>query len=234
MPTNSHHNSIDAIIAPQGPATTRLPVQCWAYSRTGKRCRHIIESREGEPIPIPYCSRHMKSGDSALKVVRHPLAGKCLVARYDLPAKYRMAFYGNRGRCATSDREDRSISYYPPHPQTGSNYHPLTRTLRTDNYNGVLNPKDTGDILQYAACPGPNERQNCRSTFRYWGLRNGKVGGLEFITIERVPKNTMICHWYGSGWWSARNIKRCDVGSKLYPAPKRHPPLKKKAKNKES
>jgi hypothetical protein len=217
----ARESSRQVAVLPQSPARAGKPVQCWAISRSGKRCGTIVKSREGEPIPIPYCNRHLKSGDHALKVVDHPLAGKCLIARYDLPCKYRMAFHGFRGRCPTSDKEDRSISYYPPNPVTGSNCFPASRTLRTDNYNGVLNPDKTSDVLQYAACPGPTERQNCRSTFRYWGERNGLLGGLEFITLEPIPKNTLLCHWYGAGWWSARDIKRMDVGSKKYPAPKR-------------
>lgn len=61
-----------------------------------------------------------------------------------------------------------------------------------------------------------------RSTFQYFGLRNGTMGALEYVTLETIPKNTQICQWYGSGWWSAREIKRCDVGTIKYPAPKRH------------
>jgi len=209
------------VVQAQKPATVHQPVQCWAMKRNNERCQVVVERREGEPIPIPYCRLHLKSGDYALKVVGHKLAGKCLVARVDLPAKYRIAFYGLRGKCASADKEDRSISYYPPHPITGSNCYPNTRTLKRNNYNGVLNPEGTGDILQYAACPGPNERQNIKSTFRYWGLRNGHMGGLEFITIEPIPKDTMLCHWYGSGWWSSRGVKRCDIGTTRYPAPKR-------------
>ena len=205
----------------QKPATIHHSVQCWALKRNAQRCQSIVQPREGEPIPVPYCSLHLKSGDSALKVVSHKVAGKCLVARFDLPARYRMAFYGIRGKCASADKEDRSISFYPPHPRTGSNFNPNTRTLKRNNYNGVLNPEGTGDVLQYAACPGPNERQNIKSTFRYWGMRNGYMGGLEFITIEPIPKETMLCHWYGSGWWSSRGIKRCDIGTKKHPAPKR-------------
>ena len=58
-----------------------MTVPCWAHSRSGKRCSRMVQSREGEPIPIPYCDVHMKSGDGAIKVVSHPFAGKCLVAR---------------------------------------------------------------------------------------------------------------------------------------------------------
>ena len=60
-----------------------------------------------------------------------------------------------------------------------------------------------------------------RSTFTYWGKRNGDYGGLEFKTLEVIPKNTQLCHWYGSGWWSARGVKRFDIGTVKYPAPLR-------------
>mmetsp|Transcript_2243 Transcript_2243/g.4826 ORF Transcript_2243/g.4826 Transcript_2243/m.4826 type:complete len:273 (-) Transcript_2243:194-1012(-) len=196
-------------------------VQCWAHSSAGTRCTRMIKSREGEPVPIPYCNKHLESGDGALKVVDHPFAGKCLVARYDLPSKYRIVFWGKRGRCANCSKEDRAISFYPPDSTTGRNKD-ADGNVR-DNYNGVLNPGGTGDLIQYAACPGPNERQNMRSTFQYWGVRNGDVGGLEFITLEPVQRNTQLCHWYGSGWWSARGVKRMDVGTKKHPAPLRLP-----------
>lgn len=56
-------------------------IQCWAHTKKGERCKTHVKSREGEPVAIPYCQRHMNSGDGALKVVHHPIAGKCLVAR---------------------------------------------------------------------------------------------------------------------------------------------------------
>jgi len=59
--------------------------------------------------------------------------------------------------------EDRSISYYPPDKRTGRNKE--KDGTRRVNYNGVLNPEGTGDLIQYAACPGPNERQNMRYIF---------------------------------------------------------------------
>jgi len=170
---------------------------------------------------VPYCDVHLKSGDGAIRKAPHPFAGHCLVANYDLPKNYRMVFWGNRGRCPTSDKDDRSLSFYPPNPKTGRNYIRFTKTLNTDNYNGVINPSFTGDLMQYSSCPGPNERQNMKSTFQYFGKRNGKVGGLEYMTLEPIPKNTQLCQWYGTGWWSARDIRRQDVGTKRYPAPER-------------
>jgi hypothetical protein len=216
-------------IQPQRRASASHPVRCWAHTRDSQRCQALVSSREGgsregEPIPIPYCERHLQAGDGALKVVKHPFAGFCLVARFDLPPRYRLVFHGNRGPCDASDREDRSLSFYPPNPTTGSNFYTDQQSVKvrkTNNYNGILNPKGTGDIMQYAACPGPSERQNLRSTFQYFGVRNGQVGGLEFVTTDPVPKHTQLCFWYGAGWWTARGVKRRDVGTPKYPVPKR-------------
>lgn len=144
-------------IKPQEKPKAFEPVQCWAHTRkNGTRCKNIVTSREGEPIPIPYCALHLKCGDGALRIVPHPVLGKgekCLVARHDLPKNYRMAFHGVRGRCKTSDKEDRAISFYPPDKTTGKNYD--SNRNRICKYNGVLNPADSGDIMQFAACPGP-------------------------------------------------------------------------------
>jgi len=131
-----------------------------------------------------------------------------------------MAFWGKRGKCKPCDKEDRAISYFPPDRTTGRNKN-KDGTVKNNNYNGVLNPGDTTDILQFASCPGPSERQNVRSTSQYWGLRNGNIGGLEFITLETIPKNTQLMHWYGPRWFSDRGLKRIDVGTARYPAPLR-------------
>ena len=221
--TKAPSSQTTAKVKPQGSATLRSPVRCWALCRNRNRCKAIVQSREGEPIPIPYCNSHLKHGDYALKIIDHPFAGKCAVARYDLPAKYRLIFHGKRGKARTSDKDDRSMSFYPPNPKTGSNYIPSTRTQRTDNYNGVLNPKGTGDLMQFASAPGPGERQNCKSTFKYFGKRNGVLGGMEFISVEAIPRNTMILFNYGPGWWAARDMSPSDVGTKQFPAPKRKP-----------
>jgi len=84
----SHSTPTATEIIPQKPQKTFKPndvegctVQCWAHTKSGVRCTAHVKTREGEPIPVPYCEVHMKSGDGALKVVHHPIAGKCLVAR---------------------------------------------------------------------------------------------------------------------------------------------------------
>ena len=43
-------------------------IQCWAHSKAGARCTASVLPREGEPVPIPYCGRHMAAGDGALQV----------------------------------------------------------------------------------------------------------------------------------------------------------------------
>ena len=102
-----------------------------------------------------------------------------------------------RGQCLNCDVEDRAISFYPPNPISGSNRlvekkpgwrkngkkkitekktntsttkkiitRRGTSRIRVDNYNGVLNPIK-GDLVQFAACPGPGERQNMRYVLLY-------------------------------------------------------------------
>ena len=89
----------------------------------------------------------MKTGDKIIKVVHHPVAGKCLIAKVDIPKGYKFAYFGNRGRCPPCNKEDRAISYYPPNKITGKNRD--FNGERIINYNGVINPKNTGDVLQY-------------------------------------------------------------------------------------
>jgi hypothetical protein len=162
-------NSTSTVILPQGRIKeAHHPIQCWAHSKAGRRCRKVVMSREGEPIPIPYCDTHLKAGDGALRCVSHPFVGSCLIAEHSLPRHYRMVLWGMRGRCSPSNKEDRSVSYYPPNPRTGRNFFPFTKALRTNNYNGVINPTNTGDLLQYASCPGPTERQNIRCVISFF------------------------------------------------------------------
>jgi hypothetical protein len=83
--TSATSTSSGVTIMPQRPpaygSRCADSVQCWAHSKTGTRCTSMVKSREGEPVPIPYCDAHLDSGDGALKVVNHPFAGKALVAR---------------------------------------------------------------------------------------------------------------------------------------------------------
>ena len=138
-------------------------------------------------------SNQFKNQIKLTNIWHHPW----IVRRYDLPKGYRIAFWGMRGQCLNCDVEDRAISFYPPNPISGSNRlvekkpdwkkngkkkitekktntsttkkiitRRGTSRIRVDNYNGVLNPIK-GDLVQFAACPGPGERQNMRYVLLY-------------------------------------------------------------------
>ena len=88
------------IVVPQRPVPKdrSKPVQCWAHSKNGVRCKCLIARQPDDAtaslrnaLPVPMCQTHMRAGDGALKVVSHPVFGKILIARYDLPKGYRTA-----------------------------------------------------------------------------------------------------------------------------------------------
>ena len=157
--TTSSRNII--VVEPQQSFTLNPKTwKCWAHSIHGHRCTSFVKIRNGEPIPVPYCDKHLLNGDGALKVVNHGLLGKCLIARYTLPSKYRLVYHGYRGKCHNCDKEDRAISFYPPNSKTGKNTttdpNPnngnSSKTNITNNYNGVLNPDGTGCMIQFCKC----------------------------------------------------------------------------------
>lgn len=116
------------IIVPQRPVPRdrAKPVQCWAHSKAGKRCARTVARPPADStpsirngLPVPLCRTHMSAGDGALKVVNHPMFGKILVARCDLPKGYRAVYWGFRKRCGYAlDNdgnviEDRAVSFAP-------------------------------------------------------------------------------------------------------------------------
>jgi hypothetical protein len=105
---------------------------------------------------------------------------------------------------------------------TPRSYYPVGQ----DAYNGCIDPTGTTDLMQFASCPGPDELINCRSTPQYFGYYNAPVTlpvGLEMITSKPIRKNEQFCHWYGPEWFSGRGMKRRNVGTDKYPAPRRAP-----------
>jgi hypothetical protein len=166
--------------------------------------------------PVPYCEKHLIRGDGALRVVNHPVCGKILIARHSLPKGYRIVYHGNRRTVGKDDHkvdddEDRTLWFYR---QPG------------DQINGYIDPTGcTGSILQFAGNIGPDESVNIRQSQRSYGRHNGDYAGMEYKTTMPVPANTQLVHFYGAAWWKDRpEIKRCNVGTKKFPAPRR--PLK--------
>lgn len=155
--------------------------------------------------PVPYCEKHLKLGDDALKVYMHPKGfGKILVARFNLPKGYRMVYHGLR-RSTGSDAdldpdEDRTLWFYP---------------TPGGDVNGYLDPTTcSGSLLQFAANGGPGEVANLRQNDRAFGYRNGAYGGMEYEAKMWIPAGTQLVHHYGSSWWKDRpELTRCNVGT---------------------
>eukprot|EP00931_Biecheleriopsis_adriatica_P008012 TRINITY_DN109252_c0_g1_i1.p1 TRINITY_DN109252_c0_g1~~TRINITY_DN109252_c0_g1_i1.p1 ORF type:complete len:228 (+),score=11.99 TRINITY_DN109252_c0_g1_i1:31-684(+) len=200
-------------VKPRGKADTH----CIAHCRNGKPCNRPIAcewSNRVKAEPVPYCEKHRRCGDGALRVVSQPVCGKILIARHSLPQGYRIVYHGVRRTMFKDDHkldrdEDRTLWFY---------------RYPAGQANGYIDPTGcTGSILQYAGCVGPNELVNISQSKRSYGRRNGDYAGMEYKTTMPVPANTQLVHFYGAAWWRDRpELKRCNVGTKRFPAPKRH------------
>lgn len=190
--------------------------QCIAHCSNGFRCPRAVQtsfSTRHKACPVPYCERHLKSGDDALKVYQHPKGfGKILVARFNLPKGYRMVYHGLRQTTGSDPEldpdEDRTLWFYP---------------APGFEVNGYLDPsRCPGSVLQFAANGGPQEVANIRQNDRSFGHRNGSYGGMEYEASMPIPAGTQLVHNYGSEWWKDRpELKRSNVGTDRFPAPKR-------------
>ncbi|CAJ1382332.1 unnamed protein product [Effrenium voratum] len=188
--------------------------QCIAHCTNGRRCNGRIEpQKRGQPMP--YCRKHLRAGDGALKVYQHPKGyGKILVARFNLAKGYRMVYHGHRKTTGThhddelDPDEDRTLWFYPD---------------GQGRVNGYIDPTGCpGSVLQFAANCGPKEVVNLRQSNRAFGARDGDYGGMEYTATMAVPAGTQLVHNYGASWWKDRpELKRCDVGTDRFPAPKR-------------
>jgi hypothetical protein len=130
------------------------------------------------------------------------------VAARDLPAGYRLAYWGER-------RPWRAIS--------------AKRCPRRD-YALVLSPgagvidpcSHPGALLQYCSCPGPQERRNVVRGARVFGSRATRgLVAREYRTSEPVAAGTQLCIFYGHAWFEARGIVRANCGTEAHPAPRR-------------
>jgi len=177
---------------------------CIATSRTDGRacCRRV-----GAPS-VPYCSQHMRTGDPSLRTVKHPRAGKILIAARALPKGYRMALWGKLKK----------------HDKVSDKGMEWAFDIR-DGW--MLDPTPCkASMLQYCACPGPNEAAAVNAT-TISKTTGGKYGSWAFITGRPVPRSWQITMQYGDTskgsdeFFRERGIVRLDVGTKLYPAIRR-------------
>ena len=163
-------------------------------------------SAKHKTSPVPYCEKHLRWGDGAFKVHKHPKGyGKILVARYNLPKGYRMVYHGVRkttGQDADLDPdEDRTLWFYPGND--------------SERVNGYIDPSPCpGSVLQFAANGGPGEVANIRQSNRGFGRRNGDYAGMEYVSTMPIPAGWQLVHNYGSEWWKDRpEIVRSNVGT---------------------
>ena len=182
--------------------------QCWAHTMKGSRCTARVQAGE-----IPYCQRHLESGDGAFKKLRHPdpRLGCVLVARYALPKGYRFVYWGGRTRCPFVHKDDRCLQYLSGQGRKCP--------------NGVINPAGyPGSLAQFANAPAPDELATCHSKHRFWGSHNEKgLVGQEFELLQPLRTNEQVAFNYSCEWWRRRGIKRLRSGCSRYPLPKRPP-----------
>lgn len=164
----------------------------------------------------PAKTLHSQGGDGAFRIVPHPRAGHVLVANFDIPRGYKTVFWGTRKTWKATEGKE------------GEDYAMCFRTN-----GGVIDPTThkRGSQMQFMSNPGPNERQNMRSTNEFYGktYEDGLVGR-EFVVMHDVKKNHQLLIWYGYSWFDARGIDRIDVGTKRYPATLRETKDEKDAK----
>eukprot|EP00949_MAST-11_sp_MAST-11-sp1_P005316 g5316.t1 len=165
------------------PDHQKDPCFCWAMTTGGEPCRAKAAG------PIPYCRRHLTSGDGAVKVVDHPNKnfGKILVARYKLPKKYRLLYWGKRERITPQNEkdDDRQIHFFLDDVR---------------QYGCIMPGKFLGSVLQFASCPGPGELQTLATTSTHFGTKTSELAARMYQLTRDVPANMQIAHPYGNDW----------------------------------
>jgi hypothetical protein len=159
---------------------------------------------------VPYCAECRKKGDPSLLVTDHPKFGKILVARRDLPKGYRMAWWGDR--TSTKKLPDKDWEW------------------ALDTSKGVINarPYQKGSLLQFSACPGPEEKVTIWMGPRGDSNLDGSpLTCMMFSTSMKIPKNHHLCMMYNEDmkstdeFFAERGISRGNVGTKKFPCIKK-------------
>jgi hypothetical protein len=126
------------------------------------------------------------------------------VANFAVPRGYKTVFWGTRKTWKNTEGDE------------GEDYAMCFRSN-----GGVIDPTThkRGSQMQFMSNPGPNERQNMRSTnFFYGKTRENGLVGREFTLTRDVARNHQLLIYYGNSWFVARGIDRIDVGTARYPA----------------
>jgi len=150
----------------------------------------------------------MKSGDPSLKVVKHPRFGKILVTKRTLRKGYYVSWWGNLLK-RKRDMPDKHMEW----------------ALETNK--GMIDAvPHKGSLLQFCACPGPNEVPTIDFAPNSDILlkRGQDMGAVIFKTLRDIPKGYQVDMMYNKDerttdeFFKEQGIVRGDVGTKTYPA----------------
>ena len=189
----------------------------------------ISTTPEGQPCPrkrgfvsVPYCIECMATGDPSLSVQQHPTAGKVLCAVRDLPAGYKVGWWGHVYNSASSVPA-KAMDWCLEVPSPFSK----KATVCID-----ATPHD-GSLLKYCSCVGPNEvasigfaRNSDIFLDRAGKVKDRNIGTVMFALRVPVPRGTLVQMTYATtgdsnsqrAFFDERNIERDDVGTKEHPA----------------
>lgn len=203
-------------LVPQERSYPDVPVQCHAHTAQGRRCTKVLYPWRNIPSdcdrPIPLCPKCIRNGDAAVMVAKHPIVGNTLVARFNLPKNYALYYFGLRER--ESDVVDGPTGDWVYDFKSHWVMDPVK--LKEDK-RYKLNCQ-----LRFANSPGKGETHNLRPTEEEFGRHDSTVVGAEFRTTLPIPAGTQILWEYdGDGWFTCRDIKRRNMGTKDLPAPKK-------------
>lgn len=194
--------------------------RCWATTLDGSPCQD-----ERLPTCLPYCARHLEVGDEAFRKVQHtdPRLGNILVARFPLPARYYAAFWG---RCVPSAKASGG-----QRPVGSQDY-----VMEFDDDRNIDPTDYPGSVLQYAACPGPDELDNivyadesamadlgCDSDFT-----DGSLAGIVMVTRREVCLDEQVLMAYEADeaktarWFMQAHCEWTNVGCEEFPARRHH------------
>lgn len=202
-------------LRPQEEAWAGEQHQCHAHTMSGQRCPNMIVPGQNIPLncdrPIPLCPTCSRDGDAAVMTVEHPIVGRCLVARFNLPKNYALYYFGDR-------KKDSEITDDEPAADFVFDF----KSKWVIDPIGVETSHGLTCQLRFANSPGPRETHNMNPTDELFGRHDSPVVANEFRTTLPVPAGTQLLWQYDAdGWFSCRGIKRCDMGAEGIPCPRK-------------
>lgn len=220
----SSSTTMKALKKPQ-QASKKMRVAASKQRRLTAVGQHFVKSeacisttpKDGSPCPfprvephLPYCKACLRGGDPALKKVKHPKYGHCLIAQRALKKGYQVAWWGRRISAKKLPSKSWDWALMTP--------------------RGIVDavPFRTGSLLQFCQCPGPTEVPTIDFSQNRDELLASKPKTCRlFATLCDIPKGHQVTMTYSNDekamneFFAERGIVRADVGCKEFPAMKR-------------